>query len=701
MSQDDKNKGAEPLPEDEDDDKTRIVPLPQADPQEEEEQAPVGETDDEATQFLSHQGADPEAPSPESAATLEDDLAALLPPDNPGFVTKGPAALGVGTTINNNYKIEQVLKSGGMGAVYRGVEIGTGDPVAIKAILPELAEDEKAGLMFKREARTLRQLAHEAIVRYYNYVHDRDLDQYFLVMEFIEGIPLSDHIKKHGALPAPAVQTLLKRLAGGLSKAHGQGVVHRDLSPDNVMLPGGDVSQARLIDFGIAKSTVVTEGTTHGQFAGKYKYVAPEQLGGGEVGPPADLYGLALLTAAAAIGTPLDMGSSIVVAVQSRLSIPDLSAVPMGLRPILSHMLEPDPIHRPLSMDEVQRMLDHPELIPPKYGQGMPFSANLTTGPLTAPPHGLQMPVSGMTQRSTYPGTMAPQTVAPATLPPEPETENGGGNKALGLLVGAFVVVCGVVGFGAWQTGMIGDKGEPVATADRGDETPGMPDRRTSTRAGFLADFDAGQCALLTRVAAGQKAGMIEAFSQTGDSFAGLPVAYEEKFGARPAILPRRVTPDQCGAIEFIHALQGRGREAPRVQMSTDQMTSGEAMTMRIGGIGAQSVWAALITPNGAVFNLTGRLSEPVGGQRSLSFGLNLAEGSAAVPQLVLILASDTPLARAATASDGVLASELLTPLLDEIASRGGAASASLGYVMLMPPEAAKPDVPKGPEEEL
>ncbi|MCX7561648.1 serine/threonine-protein kinase [Sulfitobacter sp. F26204] len=694
MSQDDKNKGAEPLPnEDEDDDKTRIVPLPQPDtPQ--EEPAPV--EDEEATQFQSHPGHDPQAG--DSSEDPASDLTPSTPPADPGYVTKSPTALGVGTTINNNYKIEEVLKSGGMGAVYRGVEIGTGDPVAIKAILPELAEDEKAGLMFKREARTLRQLAHEAIVRYYNYVHDRDLDQYFLVMEFIEGIPLSDHIKKYGALPPPAVQTLLKRLSGGLSKAHGQGVVHRDLSPDNVMLPGGDVSQARLIDFGIAKSTVVTEGTTHGQFAGKYKYVAPEQLGGGEVGPPADLYGLALLTAAAAIGTPLDMGSSIVVAVQSRLTIPDLSAVPITLRPILSHMLEPDPMRRPNSMDEVQRMLDHPELIPPNYREGMPFNASLTTGPLTAPPHGLQMPVGGMTQRSIYPATLAPQTMAPATIPPEPETENGGGNKALGLLVAAFVVVSGVVGFGAWQMGMIGDKGDPVETPARSGTSAGMPDRQTNTRAGFLANFDAGRCALLTRVAAGQRAGMIEAFSETGDIFPGLPVAYEEKFGARPAILPRQVTSEQCEALEFIHALQGRGREAPRVQMSTDQMISGEAMTLSIGGIGAQSVWAALITPNGAVFNLTGRLSDPVGGQRSLSFGLNLAEGSEAVPQLVLILASDTPLARAATASDGVLAKDLLAPLLDEIAGRGGAASASLGYVMLMPPE---PETPTEAKEEL
>ncbi|MGJ8557934.1 MAG: serine/threonine-protein kinase, partial [Sulfitobacter geojensis] len=430
------NQSVPPVSDDDDDDKTRIVSRPPVEPADE---------DAERTQFEAHPSAntpDPKnAPSQDEADQPSDELTPLDPPVGAPPVRPQSTALGIGTTINNNYRIEQVLKSGGMGAVYRGVEIGTGDPVAIKAILPELAEDEKAGLMFKREARTLRQLAHEAIVRYYTYVHDRDLDQYFLVMEFIEGIPLSDHIKEFGALPVPAVMTLLKRLSSGLSKAHAQGVTHRDLSPDNVMLPGGDVSQARLIDFGIAKSTVVTEGTTHGQFAGKYKYVAPEQLGGGEVSSPADIYGLALLTAAAAIGTPLDMGSSIVVAVQSRLSIPDLSAVPMALRPILSHMLEPDETRRPASMDLVGQMVDHPELIPAAYREGMAFyPSESTTGQFTAPPHGLQIPTTAMTQRSVYPSTITPQTMGPATLP-EQEAESRGGNKALGLLVGSFVVI--------------------------------------------------------------------------------------------------------------------------------------------------------------------------------------------------------------------------------------------------------------------
>ena len=704
MSDPDEDPPTKPPVDEEDEARTEIAPLPPvAAPADEEE-------DDDVTRF-SPAPAQPDATAPpQSIAPLDPPRTAATLEGQEGTGTA--TAVGIGTLINNNYEISEVLKSGGMGEVYRGVEIGTGDPVAIKAILPELAEDEKASLLFKREARTLRQLADEAIVRYYNYVHDRDLDRYFLVMEFIEGVPLSDHFRTHGALPVPAVFTLLKRLSKGLSKAHAQDVIHRDLSPDNVMLMGGDVSEARLIDFGIAKSNVVKEGTMHGQFAGKLKYVAPEQLGhyGGEITPTTDVYGLGLLCAAAAVGRPLDMGGSIVEAVKLRESIPDLSAVPEQLRPILSHMLEPDPRHRPASMEQLRRMLENPNMIPAKYRAGLPPppAMEATTPaapglarPLRSAPPGLQVPLAGG-------GTAAPvpsETTQSRTLPPlqAEEQERGGGGRALSLLALAFVVISGGVGFVAWQSGMLGgsaEVSEPDTPQPATEQTVGIPAPQTTTRAGFLADFSSGDCTYLTRVSAGQNAGMIEGYSPSGEDFPGLPVAYEERFGARPAILPRQVQSPQCAALDFARALQGRGREAPQLQMSADRIASGESIRARIGGMQSQAAWAALITPAGGVFNLTPRLSDPVGGQRNLSFGLNLSAGAEAVPQLVLIVTSDTPLTRAATAADGSSAADLLPLVLDEIAERNGAAAASLGYVMLEPPKPADPEPEPDPDPE-
>lgn len=693
-----------------DDDRTQFISLtPAPTPASTPEPTPAPEDVDDQTRFV----APPEAPVPDVTAAPLSVPPPLAVPRSPAL-GKGAAAVTVGTLVNNNYEITQVLKSGGMGEVYRGVEIGTGDPVAIKAILPELAEDVKAGMLFKREARTLRQLADEAIVRYYNYVHDRTLDRYFLVMEYIEGVPLSDFIQKNGAITPAAARTLLRRLAKGLAKAHAQDVIHRDLSPDNVMLPDGLVAEARLIDFGIAKSSVVTEGTMAGQFAGKFKYVAPEQLGhyNGDIGPATDIYGLALLICAAVMGRPLDMGTSIVEAVQSRMRIPDLSGLPAEMRPILSYMLEPDPARRPASMDEIQRLLERPEQIPLQYRSGLPLP-----------------PAMEVTQRETTlaeafqktgtfqptPGLQLPGTVGPVTqrggavppVPPAPVEKDKTGSRVLSLLVAGFVAILGGAGWYAWSEGLIG-AGAPAGqggtnAAQTGGQTGGeaggqgglLPVQITS-REGFLATFDAGECTYAARVASGAYAGMVEGFAASGAPFEGLPAAYESAFGARAAVQPRAVTAAQCPALELARALQGRSAAPVQMLLSTDQLTSGETFDAQVTAADEAALWTVLISPQGAVFNLTGRLSEPQGGQRNLAFGLNLTRGSEPAPHLLLTVASDSPLVRAAAMRDGSGASDVLPAVLEEIRSRSRDASAALGWVLLSPaPEEEEAEVPQ------
>jgi eukaryotic-like serine/threonine-protein kinase len=620
----------------------------------------------------------------------------------------------VGTHINNNYEVTQVLKSGGMGEVYRGFEIGTGDPVAIKAILPELAEDEKASLLFKREARTLRQLSDEAIVRYYNYVHDRALNRYFLVMEFIEGVPLSDVIQKSGAITPAAGRTLLARLAKGLAKAHAQNVIHRDLSPDNVMLPDGLVAEARLIDFGIAKSGVVKEGTMAGQFAGKLKYVAPEQLGhyNGDIGPATDVYGLALLLCAAVIGRPLDMGASIVEAVQSRTRVPDLSAVPAELRPILSCMLEPDPANRPASMEEVQRLLERPDLIPAQYRGGLPLppamAATQRGGTLSAgfqktaglqPAPGLQVP--GMPGPGT-PGPRASATLRGATvpeLPPDPEESDKTGSRVLIVLAAGFVALLGWAGWYGWSEGLIGGGTAPRtadATVPNAMPRGSLPPVQITSREGFLATFDTGACTYAARVASGAYAGMVEGFATGGTPFETLPAAYEAAFGARPAVQPRQVTPAQCAALDLARALQGRSAAPVQMLSSTDRLTSGETFQASVSAPEDAALWTVLISPEGAVFNLTERLSDPQGGQRTLSFGLNLTQGSEPVPHLLLSVASESPLVHGAAMRDGSAASEILPAVLEELGSRSRDASAALGWILLSPAPVPAPDADAG-----
>ena len=362
----------------------------------------------------------------------------------------------LGRVLNNNYRIDRLIGAGGMGEVYEGEHLFTGNRVAIKVVLQSLSHDEKVLGLFKREARILFKLTDEAIARYLDSFHEPALDRYCLVMDFIDGVPLSEMMTRIRPLMPEEALRLMRRLAVALDRAHRLEIVHRDLSPDNVMLRGGEVDQAVLIDFGIARSAAMTEGTLHGQFAGKFKYVSPEQLGhfGGEVGPRTDVYGLALLIAAGLRGKALDMGGSIVEAVNARREIPVLEGVPPHLRPILAHMLEPDPANRPAGMGAVVRMLDQPATLPPRYlawgaqggaQAGQPGAADRTViampmpggvmpgGPASAPPGMAGAEPSGFDEPITVLPDLAPpfsgtgqggQTFAPQTSAPQTDRKS-------------------------------------------------------------------------------------------------------------------------------------------------------------------------------------------------------------------------------------------------------------------------------------
>src|SRR5205814_2955243 len=138
------------------------------------------------------------------------------------------------------------------------------------------------------------------------------------------------------------------RRATSLAAVHDRGIIHRDLSPDNIILPDGDIDRAKLIDFGIAKSANQGDATMIGSaFAGRFSYASPEQVGlsGGDVDARSDIYSLGLVLAAAAIGfgKTLDMGASPTAVIAARQRLPDLSAVPASLRPGIEPMLQPRP----------------------------------------------------------------------------------------------------------------------------------------------------------------------------------------------------------------------------------------------------------------------------------------------------------------------------------------------------------------------
>jgi serine/threonine protein kinase len=267
-----------------------------------------------------------------------------------------------GTRLSDTYEIEAHIALGGMAEVYRAHNVHTGEPVAIKLVLPEFARDETILALFKKEATVLSRLRHDAIVHYHLFTIEREMNRPYLVMDFVDGLALGDKLRQ-GTIDASAVRQMLLRVAAGLELAHSFGVVHRDLSPDNIILPNGQMQQAKIIDFGIAKAATIGDGTLlGGKFAGKYNFVSPEQLGlyGGEVTEQSDIYSLGLVGAAALLGRPLDMSGSHAEVLEKRRTVPELGDVDPGLNEVLEAMLAPDPAARPANMGEVIAMLQRP-----------------------------------------------------------------------------------------------------------------------------------------------------------------------------------------------------------------------------------------------------------------------------------------------------------------------------------------------------
>jgi tRNA A-37 threonylcarbamoyl transferase component Bud32 len=266
----------------------------------------------------------------------------------------GGGQLAVGSVLAHTYQIVRFIRAGGMGEVYEARHLVDGSRLAVKSIRPDLVGDDRIRAMFVREAGILRRIRDDAVVGYEGLLQDEQ-GHGFLVMTYVDGPSLAERAQSQ-PLSTDEATRLLGRLARGLAAVHAEGTFHRDLSPDNILLPGGDLDRAVIIDFGIAKLAEPTAGTlVGGDIAGKASYMSPEQLGviHQEVDARSDIYSLALTIAAAVRGRSLNAGGSWAEVVEARHHVPDLDGIAEPLRGRLAHMLQPDPTDRPQSMTEV------------------------------------------------------------------------------------------------------------------------------------------------------------------------------------------------------------------------------------------------------------------------------------------------------------------------------------------------------------
>jgi serine/threonine-protein kinase len=558
--------------------------------------------------------------------------------DMPALDTSRPI-IPPGTQLNSIYEIDEPIATGGMGEVYRGHAIQTGDPVAIKLIRSDLGEAEAALALFRKEAAALHNLYHEAIVRYYVFTIDPTLGRPYLAMEFVDGQSLSA-VLRAGPLSCSAVHGLMVRVASGLEAAHAQSIVHRDISPDNIIIPGGDMTRAKIIDFGIARSTRLDSlGTVIGSgFAGKYNYVSPEQLGlyGGDVTPRSDIYSLGLVLAEALRQKPLDMGGTHVEVIEKRRRVPDLGDLDMNLRPLIERMLQPDPANRPASMAEVAAWPA------PTTSKAVAKPRRQTAGPAQ--------------RRGAENGQQGGRSKQIKKIKPEPVFRLNAATAGIAI---ALVIAAAFAGY-AWLR---------PHSADSQDTTDGQTASKADGLTRYLAQYDGGPCFFVKPLQVTEHAALVEGYGVTRAPFARLDTAFRDKAGFEAEIGLHEVTAAQCPALALLGELQVGKAVPPRIRLAATALRLGQPLAGAIEGIGGRQVDLLLVADDGSIRRLAATPFPPTGEKIAFDakLGADLANGKL---QLLVAIASPQPAVLAG--QDAAMTADQFFPRLLADAKRAG-----------------------------
>jgi serine/threonine protein kinase len=201
--------------------------------------------------------------------------------------------------LSPDFVIEREIGRGGMGVVYRGVDVKLDRPVAIKVLPESLADSADVRERFLREARTAAKLSHQNIVPIYR--ADEMHGLVFIVMAFVDGESLADRLAGGGVLPSRELVPILHDVAAALDHAHSLGVVHRDVKPENILIERA-TGRALVTDFGIARVAEAKPLTATGQVLGTVHYMSPEQISGERVDGRSDLYSLGVVAFRALTG---------------------------------------------------------------------------------------------------------------------------------------------------------------------------------------------------------------------------------------------------------------------------------------------------------------------------------------------------------------------------------------------------------------
>ncbi len=310
-----------------------------------------------------------------------DDSLPECPYDKSGLV---PVAIGgpqkpvnlVGRTLEGRFDITGVIGEGGMGKVYKGKDLQSGQEVAVKVLHREIGADERAVKRFMSEARILQSLSHPHIIKHFAFGRAEDGFLY-IAMDFLHGKP-ADVLVKERVLTRLQVAQVLDQVCDALGEAHLQGIIHRDLKPANIFITQREdgFPFVTVLDFGIAKVSGGQSLTVTGKVMGTPSYMAPEQIAGKPPNPRMDIYALGILAYELLCGRPPFVSDTPIELLYLHLHeppppintlLPRDAPVSDAFSKLLLSLLTKDPEKRPKNTVEVRKLLkpflDDPTLL--------------------------------------------------------------------------------------------------------------------------------------------------------------------------------------------------------------------------------------------------------------------------------------------------------------------------------------------------
>ena len=319
--------------------------------------------------------------------------------------------------LDGRYALVELIATGGMGEVWRGLDEILGRPVAIKMLSAMHADDEQFRARFRAEARYASSLSHPGITRVFDYGERSPLGGPYLVMELVDGQPLSEILERYGRLDPYVVLDIVAQSARALDIAHQSDIVHRDIKPGNLLIMADGTT--KITDFGIAKanSLQAMQLTATGIVMGTALYVSPEQATGSPLTGSSDIYSLGVVAYECLSGEPPFMADQpLAIAIMHKHDpVPPLpSDVPRPVADLVYAMLAKAPDGRP---ETAQHVADRADVIREARSRSGhtsgPITANLPVVPNFPPPDGNDFYNNGNDFYNGEPG-LVPRSPSPA-----------------------------------------------------------------------------------------------------------------------------------------------------------------------------------------------------------------------------------------------------------------------------------------------